>query len=114
MIHIENIRVSAIVGVHPEERVKKQDIMINIWLHLDHSPSIQSDSLDHAVDYQRIADQAVETVSASQFQLIETLCQRLLSQILEDKMITKATVKVGKPHALSVADSVSVTLTETQ
>ncbi len=48
-IYIRDLALRCIIGVYPEERREKQDVIINIVLECDHSAAAKSDQLADAV-----------------------------------------------------------------
>ena len=107
-IYIRDLALRCIIGVYPEERREKQDVIINIVLECDHSAAAKSDQIGDAVDYKSIKQEVIELVEASEFNLIETLADRIAQICLHNKKVRRATVTVDKPAALRFARSVAV------
>ena len=110
-IFIRDLALRCIIGVYRDERIEKQDVIINIVLECDHSAAAKSDRLDDAVDYKTIKKRVIEMVEISNFQLIETLADRIAQICLDDARIQSVTVTVDKPNALRFARSVAVEIT---
>jgi len=108
VIHITNLSLQAIIGCNEWERLKKQDIIINITMEFDHRAATQSDNLDTTLDYRGIKKRIVSEISNSSFMLLEKLSDHVLDIIMSYDKVLKATVRIDKPHALRFADSVSV------
>ena len=107
-IYIRDLALRCIIGVYPEERREKQDVVINIVLECDHSAAAKSDDLADAVDYKKIKQGVIKLVDASSFNLIETLADRIVQLCLANPKVQRATVTVDKPAALRFARSVAV------
>ncbi len=107
-IYIRDLTLRCIIGVYPEERREKQDIVINIVLGCDHSAAARSDQLGDAVDYKGIKKRVIELVEKSGFNLIETLADRIAAVCLENPRVQSAAVTVDKPGALRFTRSVGV------
>jgi D-erythro-7,8-dihydroneopterin triphosphate epimerase len=110
-IHIRDLALRCIIGVYPEERREKQDVIINITLECDHSAAAKSDRLEDAIDYKGLKKAVIKLVEASQFNLIETIAERIACLCLENAKVACATVCVDKPGALRFARSVAVEVT---
>lgn len=110
-IYIRDLALRCIIGVFPEERREKQDVVINVVLECDHRPAARSDRLEDAVDYKALKKKIVALVEASQFYLVEALAERLAAACLENPKVARATVTVDKPGALRFARSVGVEIT---
>ena len=110
-IYIRDLALRCIIGVYPEERREKQDVIINVALACDHSAAARSDRLEDAIDYKQLKLRIRELVEASQFNLIETLADRIVALCLHEPRVQAATVTVDKPGALRFARSVAVEVT---
>lgn len=107
-IHIRDLAVRCIIGVFPEERRERQDVVINITLECDCRPAARSDDLRDAVDYKKIKRSVLRMVEVSEFQLIETLAERIADICLANPRVEAARVTVDKPGALRFARSVAI------
>jgi len=107
-IHIRDLRLRCIVGLNPEERVKKQDVDINITLHADLREAGRTDAIEDTVDYKTIKLRVVEDVEASAYFLIERLADHIARICLSDSNVVRARVLVEKPGALRFARTVGV------
>ena len=107
-IYIRDLALRCVIGVYPEERREKQDVIVNIVLECDHSAAAKSDDLNDAVDYKGIKKNVIQLVEASAFNLIETLADRIVQLCLSNPKVQRATVTVDKPAALRFARSVAV------
>jgi len=110
VIRINDLKVRALIGANPWERVNKQELVINITIEYDASKACRSDKLKDALDYQTVATQIIKTVERSRHILLEKLVFKLLASIVSDKRVKKAYVRVDKPQALPQARCVSFEL----
>ena len=108
-IHIKDLLCRAIIGTLPEERVQKQDVIINITLFSDHSPAA-SDDLADAIDYRDIIGPVIELTETSQFFLIEKLALEIIEICFTEIRVERAIVSVEKPRAVPYAASAGVTI----
>ena len=109
-IHIHDLLVRTIVGINPEERIKKQDVIINLTLYTDHTAAAASDNIDDAVNYRTLTKQVIELVEESRFYLVEKMAGEIARLCLADERVSRAVVTVEKPGALRFARSVGVTV----
>lgn len=110
-IYIRDLTVRCIIGVFPEERRDKQDVVINIIMGCDHSQAARSDRIEYAVDYKAIKKRVITLVEQSEFFLLEALADRIAGACLENPRVSNVTVTVDKPGALRFARSVAVEVT---
>ena len=108
LIHLRDLAVRCIIGIFPEERREKQDVIINITLECDCRPAARSDRIEDAVDYKRIKRSVLKMVELSEFQLVETMADRIAALCLAEPRVIAARVSVDKPNALRFARSVGV------
>jgi FolB domain-containing protein len=112
-ILVKNLLVRGILGIKPDERVKRQDIVINLELEADLRPAGQSDDIDDAVNYRSITKEVIELVEHSSFHTVEKLATEIARVAVTGYPVQSATVTVEKPGALRFAESVGVTVTRT-
>ena len=93
-IHIRDLQLRCIVGVYPEERRDKQDVMINITLHADLRKAGQSDNLADTVDYKSLKKDIIAAVEASSYKLVEALAERIAEVWLAHADVRRADVVV--------------------
>lgn len=113
-IHIRDLRVSCVIGIFPEERVKQQEIVLNITLHADLFRAGTTDSIEDTVDYKRVKKQVLALVADSSYFLLEKLAQKVADICLEDPLVHSVTVTADKPGALRYARSVAVEITRSK
>ena len=109
-VRISNLRLRTFIGFNPEERAKRQDVVINVEIRYRADAALVSDDVADALDYKRITKRMIEHVENGRFNLIEKLGADLLAIATESERVCHAEVQVDKPHALRFADSVSVSL----
>ncbi len=112
-IRIHNLRLRTLIGFNPEERVKKQDIVINAEIAYTLADGVFEDRVEDALNYKTITKAIIELVEDGQFLLLEKLVGDVLAICSADASVLRASVTIEKPHALRFADSVSLTLEHT-
>jgi dihydroneopterin aldolase/D-erythro-7,8-dihydroneopterin triphosphate epimerase len=107
-IHIRDLMLRCVVGVTPEERRDKQDVVINVILHADLRRAGQSDRIEDTVDYKAVKRRVIAAVESSAFRLVERMAERIAEACLAEPRVRKVEVSVEKPGALRFARSVGV------
>ena len=110
IINIKNLRLRTLIGFNPEERVKKQDVVLNIEIKYTIDNGVLQDNVDDALNYKVITKKVIKHVEQGQFLLLEKLVSDVLAVCSEHPSVQFARVTIDKPHALRFADSVSLTL----
>lgn len=107
-IRIKDLMVRCIVGINPEERVNRQDVVINIEMVADLRAAVASDDIADAVNYRTISKRVIEHVENSSYYLIERMAGTIADFILDDFAVDEVRVAIEKPGALRFARSVGV------
>lgn len=110
-IHIEHLLVRGILGINPDERIKRQDYLIHLVLWADLSLASASDEIQDTVDYKKIKTAVLALAEASSFGLVERLAQAVADTVLEEPRVRRVQVRIEKPGALRFARSVAFQIT---
>ena len=113
-IYIRDLALRCIIGVYPEERESKQDILVSVILGTDLHAAGKSDDLADTVNYKVIKLEILDFVENSSFQLIESLAENIAAICLKHAGVRTVTVTIDKPGALRFARSVAVEVTRTK
>lgn len=110
IINICNLRLRTYIGFNPEEKEKKQDVIINIEIKYRVNKAALDDVVEDALNYKTITKQIIRHVEQGRFLLLEKLVSDVLEICSHHTSVLSARVTIDKPHALRFADSVSLTL----
>ncbi len=113
-IHIKDLLLRGIVGINPEEREKRQDILINLVLEADTQPAGLSDRIEDAVNYKTITKRVIRMVEHARFFLVERLVDEIALICLSDPRVEAVRATVEKPGALRFSRSVGVEIFRTR
>jgi D-erythro-7,8-dihydroneopterin triphosphate epimerase len=109
-INISNLRLRTYIGFNPDEKHKKQDVVINIEIQYAINPAAMDDYVEQALNYKTITKQVIKHVENGRFLLLEKLVADVRDICSTHRDVQRARVTIDKPHALRFADSVSLTL----
>lgn len=107
-IIIRDLLLRGIIGINEDERVNKQDILINLTLFADTTAAAASDKIEDAVNYKTITKNVIRHVESSADFLVEKLVNDIAKLILTQYPVERAIVRVEKPGALRFAGSVGI------
>ena len=107
-IKIKNLRTEIIIGTLNHERMYPQLIEIDVEYEYNTQKTIENDNFKYAVDYKALSDEIIEKIKDTDFFLLESLVECIISIIRENKLILSARVQVRKPKALEKAEYISV------
>ena len=113
-IIIDQLKVETIIGVNPEERVKKQPIIISLSFHTDIKNAAKTDELKDSVDYDQLSKNIISMVETSSFNLIEALAEEVALLVLTDQRIKTVSLFIYKPLAIKNANRVGIKLVKHQ
>jgi len=102
------LKLRIIVGINPEERIHKQDVLINITADIDNSKAIQTEDINDTLNYRNLAKSVIKFVEKSEFYLLDTLVDKVLNLVMSDDLVIRATVEIDKTTVLRYCDSVSL------
>ena len=107
-IHLRELKASCVLGVYPEERVRKRWVVLNLSLECDTRVAAGTDRLEDALNYELIEADVLSIAKQGRFQLIETLAERVAEACLRHPKVRSVRVVVDKPGALVHTQSVAV------
>ena len=107
-ILIEDLLLRPVIGVTPEERRDRQDVLVNIILLADTRRAGASDRIEDAINYRTVTKRVIALVETSTFHLVENMAAEIAGLCLEETGVERAIVRVEKPGALRFARSVGV------
>ncbi|MCB8977727.1 MAG: dihydroneopterin aldolase [Ardenticatenaceae bacterium] len=113
-IIIRDLLLRGIIGINPDERVKQQDILINMVIWADIRKAATSDAIEDAVDYKSITKRVIQHVEASSDFLVERLVTDLARLVIMEFGVERVMVRVEKPTALRFAESVGIEIERTR
>ena len=92
-IHIEDLRFECIIGLLDFERVKPQEVIINLELDYDYA--------DEFINYADLAEMIQENLQEQKYELLETALENLFALISKKYRKTKQLyIKITKPDIL--------------
>ena len=114
-ISIVDLEVTCIIGILPNERVKQQTLLLDIYLDVDFGDSNIADDINETIDYTKIAEMATQLAITKKYKLIESLCSDLNNLFLDTyKIIQQSIITVKKPNAIPKAKYATFTMEKTR
>ena len=108
IIFISELRIETVIGIFDWERQIKQTVILDIELATDIRKAAQSDHIDDTIDYKTLTKTIIAFVEASEFQLVETLAERVCELIQKEFSVPWVKLKLNKPGALRGARDVGI------
>jgi len=108
IIYLQDLRIETVIGVYPWERCVKQIISLDLEMAADIQRATASDQLADTLDYKAVAKRLIDFVGHSEFQLVETLAERIASIVITEFGVPWLRLCLNKPGAISSAAGVGI------
>lgn len=108
IIFLTDLRIETVIGVFDWEREIKQTVVFDLQMGADIRKAAASDELQDTLDYKSVAKRIIDYVEASEFQLVETLAERVSEIILNEFNVPWVRVQLNKQGAVRGARDVGV------
>ena len=110
IIHIKNLILKTKFGFYPKEKKISQRLIFNIKVYT--IQNIYRDGRwEEVVDYDQIV-KIIKNILIENINFLETLAEKIINKIFEDRRIIKINIKIEKPDAVSECDSVGYEITK--
>ena len=107
-IFLRDLRIDTIVGIWEWERKIRQTVSIDLQMGADIAKAAKTDSIEDTLNYKSVAKRVQQFVSESEFQLVETMAEKIAEVVLEEFDMPWIDVSVNKPGAIRGARDVGV------
>ena len=108
IVYIRDLRVDACIGIYDWERKIRQEIKIDLEMGWDNRPAAETDDIQYTLNYKESAKLVAAYVQESEFQLVETLAERVAELLIKEMKLPWVKVSLGKPVAVSGSKEVGV------
>jgi FolB domain-containing protein len=107
-IILKDLKIATIIGVFPEERLNKQELVFNIELGCDLSRAGLSDKLEDSIDYTKVENAVLTLGEQSHFFLLEKMAEETAALCLKMHGVKSVNVRIEKSGALKHGKIVAV------
>ena len=108
IVYISDLRIETIIGIYDWEREVRQIVSIDLEMAADNRKAAATESIEDALNYKAVAKRLIQYVEASEFQLVETLAERIAEIVLDEFDVDWLRLKLGKPGAVTGSKEVGV------
>jgi len=113
-IFLRGLAVDCIIGFVDWERRVKQTVVIDLEMSIDCRHAAIRDDVAETLNYKTVAKRLIAFVQESNFNLVETLVERIANLILAEFGVAWVRVTLSKPGAIRGSRDVGVTIERTQ
>jgi 7,8-dihydroneopterin aldolase/epimerase/oxygenase len=108
-IFIDGISAPACIGIHPEERAKKQTLYLDIRLNVDARKARASDDINDTINYEQLVYAIRDEIASTAFYLVEALAEHLVQWIQARHPNAKSVlIKIKKAGVFPNAESYGI------
>lgn len=108
IIYLNDLKIDTVIGIYDWERRIKQTVSLDLEMATDIRKAAASDSIEDTLNYKAVAKRLIQFVGDSQFQLVETLTERVAEIILSEFKVSWVRVRLNKKGAVRYAGDVGV------
>lgn len=108
IIYLHDLRIDTVIGVFDWERRVRQTVILDLDMAADIQRAAASDDLGNTLNYKAVAKRLIEFVGHSEFQLVETLAERVAELVLKEFAVPWLRLRVNKQGAVRGARDVGV------
>jgi len=107
-VFIQGLEARGIIGIEDWERKKLQTIRVDVEMAWDAAAPAVDDDIEKTLNYRSVAKAVLKHIDDHQYQLVETLADRLAAEIMETFHVPWIRLLVSKPGAVRFSESVGV------
>ena len=107
-VFINDLRIETIIGIYDWERKVKQTISLDLEMGTDIRKSAETDAIEDTLNYKAVAKRLIAFVGDSEYQLVETLAEKITEIVLAEFEVPWLKLTVHKPGAVRGSRDVGV------
>jgi|TARA_Y100000310_G_scaffold198916_2_gene198897 dihydroneopterin aldolase len=100
IIYIHELQVETVIGIYDWERTVKQLVSLDLEMAADIAKAAKSDHIDDTLNYKAVAKRLIAFIEASEFELLETLAEKIASIVLTEFDVPWLKLRLSKPGAV--------------
>ena len=110
IIFLRDLKVTTLIGVYEWEKRVPQTLQLDLDIALPDSRACQTDNIDDALDYAKVAQHIQTVLSDGHFSLLESLAEHIAQIILKDFNAPWVKVSVAKLQAIRNCKMVGISI----
>ena len=108
IIYLKDLRIDTIIGIYDWERRTRQTIILDIEMGTDNARAAKTDDIKDALNYKAVAKRIITFVENSEYQLVETLAERIAEILLNEFKVPWLRLCLNKQGAVRGVRDVGV------
>jgi dihydroneopterin aldolase len=108
IVFLNDLKIETVIGIYDWEREIKQTVSINLEMAVDIRKAAATDNIEDTLNYKGVAKRLIQFVGESEFQLVETLAERIADIVMDEFNVPWVRLRLNKPGAVRYASDVGV------
>jgi dihydroneopterin aldolase len=108
IVFINDLRIETIIGIYDWERRVRQTISLDLEMAADIRAAAATDAIEDTLNYKAVAKRLITFVGESEYQLVETLAEKIAAIIVSEFNVPWLKLTVHKPGAVRGSRDVGV------
>ena len=110
IVYIRDLKIETVIGVNDWEREVRQTVSLDLEMATDIHAAADSDDIEDTIDYKAVAKRLISFVEGTDFQLVESIAERVTDIVREEFGVSWVRLRVSKPGAVTGAQDVGVVI----
>ncbi len=110
IVYIRDLKIETVIGVNDWEREVRQTVSLDLEMATDIRVAAETDDIADTIDYKAVAKRLIDFVEGTDFQLVESIAERVSDIIREEFGVSWVRLRVSKPGAVTGAQDVGVVI----
>lgn len=107
-VFISDLRIETLIGIYGWERKVRQTISLDLEMGADIRAAAATDAIEDTLNYKAVAKRLIAFVGGSEYQLVETLAEKIAEIVLNEFNVPWVRLTVHKPGAVRGSRDVGV------
>ncbi|MDH7943867.1 dihydroneopterin aldolase [Pseudohongiella sp. SYSU M77423] len=108
IVYVRELEIQTVIGIYDWERKIRQTVSLDLDMATDIRAAANTEDINNTLDYKAVSKRLIAFIEAAEFQLIETMAERVAELVLAEFPVNWLRLRVGKPGAVTGARDVGV------
>ena len=108
IVFLRGLKIETVIGIYDWERKIRQPVVLDLEMGSDVGRAAVSDRIEQALNYKAVSKRLIDYVEGSEFQLVETLAERIAELVRSEFPVPWLRLTLNKGGAVRGAQGVGV------
>jgi len=108
IVYIRDLKVDTVIGIFDWERKIRQTVSLDLEMATDIRAAAATDDISKTLDYKAVGKRLIQFIRAAEYELVETLIEKVAEIVLNEFSVPWVRVRLSKPGALRGSQDVGV------